>query len=118
MKTPIARVSNKKSQDTLFYDERRFNNWLGEQKSRVNVKYYKGLGTTKPEDVPDTFGLKMVEYETDSDAFSSMQKAFHKKYADARKDWLGDYNPDSYKFSLDDVGDNTKMTISNSLMVN
>lgn len=113
MKTPIARVNNKKSQDILFYDERKFNKWLGNQKSKVNVKYYKGLGTTKPEDVPDTFGLKMVEYETDNNAFSNMQKAFHKKHADARKDWLGGYNPESYNFSLDDVGGNTKMTISN-----
>lgn len=113
MKTPIARVIKKRGYDTLFYDERRFNSWLGEQKNKAIVKYYKGLGTTKPEDVPDTFGRKMVEYENDKDAFANMQKAFHKKYTDARKDWLSDYNPENYKFSLDDVGESTSMTISN-----
>jgi DNA topoisomerase-2 len=113
MKTPIARVIKKRGEDTLFYDERRFNSWLMGQKTKVNVKYYKGLGTTKAEDVPDTFGLKMVEYENDEDAFANMQKAFHKKYADARKEWLGEYNPEAYEFSLDDVGDKTVMSISN-----
>ena len=112
MKTPIARVINKRNEDNLFYDELRFNSWLTKQNTKVNVKYYKGLGTTKAEDVADTFGLKMVEYKNDENAFANMQKAFHKKYADARKEWLEEYNPRECKFSLDDVGNNTVMKIS------
>lgn len=112
MKTPIARVI-KKTGDLLFYDERRFHTFLGEQSSKLNVKYYKGLGTTKAEDVPDTFGLKMVEFANDDQSFTSMQKAFHKKYADARKIWLEEYNPEAYSFSLDDQGKTTSMSITN-----
>jgi len=113
MKTPIARVFRTRADDLLFYDERRFNEYLSRQNKKVNAKYYKGLGTTKAEDVPDTFGLKMVEFEKDEDTFPSMQKAFHKKYADARKEWLREYNPNAYKFSLDDAGEITPMTITN-----
>jgi DNA topoisomerase-2 len=112
MKTPIARII-KKTGDLLFYDERRFHQFLGEQKSKCNVKYYKGLGTTKAEDVPDTFGLKMVEFINDENSFTSMQKAFHKKYADNRKIWLEQYNPEAYTFSLDDQGKTTSMSITN-----
>ena len=112
MKTPIARVI-KKTGDLLFYDERRFHNFLGEQTSKLNVKYYKGLGTTKAEDVPDTFGLKMVEFVNDDQSLASMVKAFHKKSADARKIWLENYNPDAYTFSLDDQGKTTSMSITN-----
>ena len=112
MKTPIARVI-KKTGDLLFYDERRFHNFLGEQNSKLNVKYYKGLGTTKAEDVPDTFGLKMVEFVNDDQSLASMVKAFHKKSADTRKIWLEQYNPEAYTFSLDDQGKTTSMSITN-----
>jgi DNA topoisomerase-2 len=112
MKTPIARVI-KKTGDLLFYDERRFHKFLGEQTTKLNVKYYKGLGTTKAEDVPDTFGLKMVEFINDDQSLTSMVKAFHKKSADARKIWLEEYNPEAYTFSLDDQGKTTSMSITN-----
>lgn len=115
MKTPIARVFVPRKDDLLFYDERRFRNYLDKQKKKVNAKYYKGLGTTKPEDVPDTFGLKMVEYVHDEKTSANMNKVFHTKYADARKDWLGEYTPESYAFSLDDVGQSVQMSMSNFL---
>lgn len=113
MKTPITRVFIRGKEDMLFYDEHRFNSWLSKQTTKVNAKYYKGLGTTKPEDVPDTFGLKMVEFVSDENAYTNMQKAFHSKHADARKEWLADYSPESSSFSLDDVGESTQMSISN-----
>ena len=115
MKTPIARVFNKRAKDTLFYDERRFNEFLASQTKKLDVKYYKGLGTTKEEDVPDTFGLKMVEYVTDENTLANMNKVFHKKHSDARKDWLKDYNPSEYDFCLDDQDSICSMTISKFL---
>lgn len=115
MKTPIARVFRGRAKDLLFYDERRFNKYLANSTKKVNAKYYKGLGTTREEDVPDTFGLKMVEFSNDEHATSNMNKVFHKKYADARKQWLGEYAPDRYAFSLDDQGDRCTMSISNFL---
>ena len=112
LKTPIARVTSR-GPDKLFYDERNFHKWLETQNGKVNVKYYKGLGTTKPEDVPDTFGKKLVEFENDTESYSSMQKAFHKKYSDARKEWLAEYNPSQQNFSLDNVDNICGMTITN-----
>jgi len=111
MKTPIARIKIRGKKDLLFYDERRFNDWL-EKGESGSVKYYKGLGTTKTEDVPDTFGLKMVEYVQDESTGSSMNKVFHKNYADDRKTWLADYAPANNKFSLDDQKEFTSMDVS------
>lgn len=113
MKTPIVRVFKPKGDDMLFYDERNFVNWLEKQKTKPRIKYYKGLGTTKPEDVPDTFGKKIIEYENDDSSFDSMQKAFHKKHSDIRKKWLEEYNPSNDEFSLDKVSDIGSISISN-----
>jgi len=115
MKTPIARVFIPKKDDLLFYDENRFNKYISEQTKKVNAKYYKGLGTTREEDVPDTFGLKMIEYITDNNSNTNMNKVFHKKYADARKTWLEEYSPHEQSFSLDDQDNISQMSISNFL---
>jgi len=115
MKTPIARVFIPKSKDLLFYDETRFNKYISEQTKKVNAKYYKGLGTTREEDVPDTFGLKMVEYINDKDVLVNMNKVFHKKHSDDRKKWLEEYNPLNKTFSLDDQPNSCNMNISNFL---
>lgn len=115
MKTPIARVFRPRCKDILFYDERRFHAYINDQTHKVNAKYYKGLGTTREEDVPDTFGLKMIEYVNDVDITSNMNKIFHKKYSDARKEWLSEYAPERYLFSLDDQKGVCTMTISDFL---
>jgi DNA topoisomerase-2 len=111
MKTPIVRVFRPRMSDLLFYDEKRFKAYALKQTKPFKKKYYKGLGSTKPEDVPDTFGLKMVEYTKDDASQNSMTKAFHKKSSDARKDWLAHYNENIGR-SLDDVGETTEMTMS------
>lgn len=113
LKTPIARIKQPRQNDILFYDENNFNQWLSKQTKKVEVKYYKGLGTTRSEDVPDTFGKKLVEFVEDDKTMVNMQKAFNKKYADARKEWLADYIPSETKFqTLDDIDEIGKMTIS------
>jgi DNA gyrase/topoisomerase IV subunit B len=110
LKTPIVRVF-KKSKDILFYDERRFKEYASKQTTKFEKKYYKGLGTTKPEDVPDTFGSKIVEYITDDNLNVNMNKVFHKKHSDDRKQWLADYKCDNY-VSLDDGGEIVQMNMS------
>jgi len=111
MKTPIVRVFRPKG-DLLFYDERRFREYASAQTKNFKKKYYKGLGTTKPEDVPDTFGLKMVEYVNDENTFTNMNKVFNKRHADSRKTWLAEYNQNA-AYSLDDQDEITRMNISN-----
>lgn len=110
MKTPIVRVFRPRG-DILFYDERKFKEFAAKQTKKFEKKYYKGLGTTKPEDVPDTFGAKIVEYVNDQNASFNMNKIFHRKYADARKIWLEEYNP-ANENSLDDMGEIVQMGIS------
>jgi len=111
MQTPIVRVFNKGG-DILFYDENRFKDYVKKQTKNVKSKYYKGLGTTKIEDVPDTFGEKMVEYVKDDKLDESINKVFHKDFADERKKWLENYNPNP-EFSLDDGGKMIEMKMSN-----
>ena len=113
MQTPIVRVFNKGS-DILFYDENKFKEFVKNQTKPFKSKYYKGLGTTKTEDVPDTFGEKMVEYIEDINTNTSINKVFHKKFSDDRKRWLEDYNPNP-EFSLDDGGKLIKMNMSSFL---
>jgi DNA gyrase/topoisomerase IV subunit B len=110
LKTPIVRVF-KKPKDLLFYDEKRFREFVSKQDKKIDKKYYKGLGTTKAEDVPDTFGSKIVEYNMDDKTDFNMEKVFHKKHSDDRKQWLADYDPNKY-VSLDDGGQIVKMNIS------
>lgn len=99
MQTPIVKVMlNKKSK--LFYDERQFEIYVKKYKEKypnkkIDKKYYKGLGSSSSDDIMDTFGLKMIEFKNDEDASANMNKVFHKKFSDARKEWLQEYNPEN-----------------------
>ena len=115
MKTPIVRIFRPRCKDLLFYDERKFQDYVQKQTQKITAKYYKGLGTTRAEDVPDTFGLKMVEYINDEQCTSNMNKIFNKKNSDQRKQWLGEYDAVNYSFCLDNQNSLTKMTISDFL---
>ena len=113
MKTPIVRVfgKTKKHKDKLFYDERNFKKWSDNQTTKFKAKYYKGLGTTRPEDVPDTFGIKMVEYFKDELANININKVFNKRFSDERKKWLAEFNINN-SISLDDTNENYKMDMT------
>ena len=111
MKTPIVRVFKPRGNDLLFYDERRYREYAKKQTKKFKSKYYKGLGTTRPEDVKDTFGLKMVEYVNDENTSSNINKVFSKRCADARKEWLSSYDK-TQATSLDDMGIISKMFMS------
>ena len=115
LQTPIVIV--KKPIHKIFYDENKYKEFetkiLGENK-KIDSKYYKGLGTFEIQDVPDTFGEKIIKFIEDDNTNTLMNKVFHKKFADQRKDWLEHYNPNP-KFSLDDVGKDVDMDISTFL---
>jgi len=113
LKTPIVRI-NSKAGDTLFYDASRADSFIKNNPKR-NIKYYKGLGTTKAEDVPDTFGKKIVNYVFDDNTDKNMEKVFNKKLTDERKKWLTDYDPKKRLYCLDDMGCKSKVKISNFL---
>jgi DNA gyrase/topoisomerase IV subunit B len=114
--TPIVKVFNK-GEDILFYDENRFKKFAKEQLEKnkpFKCKYYKGLGSTAPKDVPKTFGMKLIEFVNDDDSTTNMNKIFHKKHADTRKNWLENYD-DNPEYSIDDDGEIVDMDISSFL---
>ena len=104
MKTPIARIK-KRPRDLLFYDEYRFKKFVDEapEDSKLKIKYYKGLGTTKADDVPDTFAEKIVSLSVSEADMVALNTVFHKSLADTRKTWLGNFVPGRSSFSLDDL---------------
>lgn len=90
MQTPIVRVFTNEG-NLLFYDEKEFAKYEKANK-KVKCKYYKGLGASTKEDIKETFGKKMVEFVEDESTNENMLKAFHKKFADVRKEWLKTYD--------------------------
>lgn len=110
MKTPIARVKIPRKDDLVFYDERRYREYLDTHKN-VNAKYYKGLATISPSDVSDIFGKKMVSYNQCEKSVEALCKAFRKKLTDVRKQWLSEYDS-SIGISLDDQPPSSSMNIA------
>lgn len=78
MKTPILKVLKT---GKYYFSE-------GSIDGTEKVKYYKGLGTTKPEDVEDVFGKKMLEYRVDDETDGYFEIAFDKTKSGERKKWL------------------------------
>ena len=96
MKTPIFKTIVGK-RETFYYDERSL-----KPTTTGKIKYYKGLGTTKPEDVKEIFGSKILEFVTDECTDDSFETAFNKSKTTERKIWIEKYNPNSSRKTLDD----------------
>ena len=110
MKTPIVKATKGK-QVVEFFTEQDYNQWK-ETTSNVksyNVKYFKGLGTSKKEDAQDLFKrldtLGVDYYYKDSKCDDAILLAFQKdknvkdqdiSCTDIRKKWLSNYDKNSY----------------------
>jgi DNA topoisomerase-2 len=98
--TPIVKVwkkSDKKGKlnATPFYTLTAFNDWLTANNNGrgYEFKYYKGLGSSTPQEGKEYFrAFKIVNYHWDDAAADSIDKAFNKERADDRKLWLADYD--------------------------
>ena len=112
MMTPIARVflSNK---TLTFYDQRKYDEYMKDHSdsSKLKVKYYKGLGSSKEEEVLETYGKKIIQFYMDDKANETIEKVFSKTNANQRKEWLSAYDPSTY-LSIPDDQQFTKMSIS------
>ena len=117
MQTPIVRVFLDKKQ-LLFYDEREYKKYVTDFKlknpnQKINNKYYKGLGSSSSKDIRETFGNKMIEFIKDEDTDFNMNKVFHKKETEARKEWLSNYDPNNVALKWNkDVKETVKLNIS------
>lgn len=94
MQTPIVKVFNPRSSIT-FYTEDDFHNYMesNESSHKQRIKYYKGLGTSSDQEVRETFGKKLINFIEGTECDKSINKAFHGKYANDRKNWLETYEP-------------------------
>lgn len=114
MQTPIVRVYLEKGKERLFYDEREYQDYVEKHNkqnstSKINKKYYKGLGSSSNQDILDTFGQKMITFVNDEHATLNMNKVFHTKQSDARKLWLENY--DCTKIALSWSGDKQETNV-------
>ena len=105
--TPIVRVwkgpnPKKPISEKAFFTMPQYEAWK-ERHANDNGwkhKYYKGLGTSGPEDAQKYFGNldeHLIEFETmKHEEEELIELAFSKKKADARKTWLGNFIPGTF----------------------
>jgi DNA topoisomerase-2 len=110
MRTPLVRIYTK-TQQHVFYNVEELKKFMSNNDvSKLNIKYFKGLGTSSDKEVRDSFGKSIVEYYLDEKADDNMNKAFHSKQSNQRKEWLRAYNPSESSVSFKDTIN--KMSIS------
>ena len=110
MKTPIVKAMKGK-QVIEFFTEQDYNIWKENTQNTkgFNVKYFKGLGTSKKEDAQDLFKrldtLRVDYYYKDTKCDEAILLAFEKdknvkeqdvSCTDMRKKWLSNYDKNSY----------------------
>ena len=98
--TPMIKVSN--NNDVVnFYTFSDFDKWKNSTKNydKWKIKYYKGLGTSTPQEAKNYFvnlNKNMLTFKWTGDKdFESINLAFDKDMADYRKLWLKKYDRDS-----------------------
>jgi DNA topoisomerase-2 len=123
MLTPVIKAK-KGSQKLQFYSVKDYEKWKETSTGNWHVKYYKGLGTSTPQEAREYFKeLKIVNYgtaETDDELAINLAFAKEKDSASHRKDWLKDYSRDntidytSKSVSIKDFIDRDLIHFSNS----
>lgn len=115
MMTPIVRIARPKMKDLLLFDETRYAKFATDNDPKsYTVDYYKGLASSRSEDVAETFNKKRVLFHCDDNAMENMQLTFCKAHTNHRKDWITQYVP-GQGTSLDDGGEIVHMTYSDFL---
>ncbi len=98
MNTPIIKAQ-KGAQIKLFYNDGEYNEWKATTEiPGWHIKYYKGLGTSTGKEFKEYFANKKIVDFSSSGPIShdAVDKAFNKKRANDRKDWLALYNRQAY----------------------
>lgn len=98
MNTPILKA-NKSNQTIMFYNDGEYEEWKNQNDTKGwKIKYYKGLGTSTGKEFREYFEQKkIVGFEHNGKpSDDAIDMVFNKKRADDRKEWLEDYNRESY----------------------
>lgn len=94
MRTPIVRIYGRTN--LSFYTLEEFQSYQKKNsKMSGKVKYFKGLGTSNDKEIRESFGQKVIEYVEDKSSDENMNKVFHSKHADDRKEWLTAYDEEA-----------------------
>lgn len=94
MDTPILRINN-----LSFFYEKEYIKWKREDvnRSKLKVKYFKGLASNKDTQIKDVFAnSKYISLIYDDAADKLMNMAFDNGYEDMRKDWIKSWNSVEY----------------------
>lgn len=99
MRTPIMTVYSRGIEKDIYSEEegRVYLHTLHGKK--FDVKWRKGLGSSKNDEVKKSFGKRIVKFVCDEKADDEMVKAFDKKYADQRKEWLATDKDSDVKYA-------------------
>lgn len=92
MRTPIMTIYSKGTEKDI-YSEEEGKVYMHTLKGKFDVKWRKGLGSSKNDEVKKSFGKRIVKFLCDEKTDAEMVKAFDKKYADQRKEWLAAHKP-------------------------
>jgi DNA topoisomerase-2 len=99
MNTPILKAK-KGAQELVFYNEGEYEAWKEDNENGKGwkVKYYKGLGTSTGKEFREYFEKKKIVgfAHSGKPCDDAIDMVFNKKRADDRKDWLEEYDRESY----------------------
>jgi len=99
MNTPILKAK-KGAQELVFYNEGEYEDWKEDNENGKGwkIKYYKGLGTSTGKEFREYFEKKKIVgfAHNGKPSDDSIDMVFNKKRADDRKDWLEDYDRESF----------------------
>jgi DNA topoisomerase-2 len=105
MNTPIIKAK-KNGQEKLFYNDGEYKLWKDENNTTGwNIKYYKGLGTSTGKEFKEYFTHKKIVYFRHDGKVSDdiVDMIFNKKRSEDRKEWLSNYDRNSYLNTNDNV---------------
>lgn len=97
MNTPILKA-HRGNQTIQFYNDGEFETWKQTHDLKGwTIKYYKGLGTSTPEEFKKYFReKKMVDFECQPTSIQTIDMVFNKQRANHRKEWLNAYDRHAY----------------------
>ncbi|KZT51053.1 type II DNA topoisomerase [Calocera cornea HHB12733] len=110
--TPIVRLTHKRNGKRItFFTMPEYEEWSEQHRHDAHLwqpKYYKGLGTSGPEDGMEYFGnmeTHLIPFHPTRDGERELiDMAFSKKKVEARKDWLRAFKPGTYiDHSVDEI---------------
>lgn len=99
MNTPILKA-RKGTKELSFYSEQEYKEWKSKNNDGKgwSIKYFKGLGTSTAKEFKQYFqDRRLITFQhSGSQCSDAIDKAFNKKRADDRKEWLRNYDKDAF----------------------